>query len=75
VHLVKAGSSRRVIVAAFSTRDILCRIKFAYLANLHFESNPYPRRRNARLMDFYHCQVSSKTLMILGPFMYMAAFL
>jgi hypothetical protein len=26
-----------------------------YLADLlRFESNPYPRRRNARLIDFYH---------------------
>jgi hypothetical protein len=34
-------------------RDILCRrIEAAYFADLlRFESNPYPRRRNARLMD------------------------
>jgi hypothetical protein len=37
-------------------RDVLCRrIEFAYLVDLlRFESNPYTRRRNARLMDLYH---------------------
>jgi hypothetical protein len=41
-------SDRRKIAAAD-------RIESAYLADLlRFESNPYPRRRNARLMDFYH---------------------
>jgi hypothetical protein len=31
------------------------RIESAYLAELlRFESDPYPRGRNARLMDFYH---------------------
>jgi hypothetical protein len=37
-------------------RDILCwRVEFAYLADLlRLESNPYPMRRNTRLMDFYH---------------------
>jgi hypothetical protein len=49
-------SDRRKIAAALFVRDILCRrIESAYLADLlRFESNPYPRRRNARLMDFYH---------------------
>jgi hypothetical protein len=49
-------SDRRKITAALFVRDILCRrIESAYLADLlRFESNPYPRRRNARLMDFYH---------------------
>jgi hypothetical protein len=42
--------------AVLFVRNILCgRIESAYLADLlRFESNPYPRRRNARLMDFYH---------------------
>jgi hypothetical protein len=42
--------------AVLFVRNILCgRIEYAYLADLlRFESNPYPRRRNARLMDFYH---------------------
>jgi hypothetical protein len=49
-------SDRRKIAAALFVRHILCRrIESAYLADLlRFESNPYPRRRNARLMDFYH---------------------
>jgi hypothetical protein len=49
-------SDRRKIAAALFVRDILCRrIESAYLADLlRFESNPYPRRRNARLMDSYH---------------------
>jgi hypothetical protein len=44
------------IAAALFVRDILCgRIESVYLADLlRFESNPYPRRRNARLIDFYH---------------------
>jgi hypothetical protein len=47
---------RRKIATALFVRDILCRrIESAYLAGLlRFESNPYPRRRNARLIDFYH---------------------
>jgi hypothetical protein len=46
----------RKIAAALVVRDILCRrIESTYLADLlRFENNPYPRRRNARLMDFYH---------------------
>jgi hypothetical protein len=54
--LVGAGGDRRKIAAALFVRDILCRrIKSGYLADLlRFESSPYPRRRNARLMDFYH---------------------
>jgi hypothetical protein len=49
-------SYRRKIAAALFVRDILCRrIEFAYLPDLlRFESNLYPSRRNARLMDFYH---------------------
>jgi hypothetical protein len=49
-------SDSRKIAAALFVRDILCRrIESAYLADLlRFVSNPYPRRRNARLMDFYH---------------------
>jgi hypothetical protein len=49
-------SDRRKIAAALFVRSILCRrIESVYLADLlRFESNPYPRRRNARLMDFYH---------------------
>jgi hypothetical protein len=45
-----------VIATESFVHDILCRrIEFAYLADLlRFESNPYPRRKNARLMDFYH---------------------
>jgi hypothetical protein len=44
------------IAAALFVRDILCRrIESSYLSDLlRFESNLYPRRRNARLMDFYH---------------------
>jgi hypothetical protein len=47
-------SDRRKITAALFVRDILCWwIESAYLADLlRFESNP--RRRNARLMNFYH---------------------
>jgi hypothetical protein len=50
-----AYESRKIATALFIC-DILCRrIESAYLADLlRFESNPYPRRRNARLMDFYH---------------------
>jgi hypothetical protein len=46
-------SERRKIAVALFFRDIQCRrIESAYLADLlRFESNPYPRRRNARLMD------------------------
>jgi hypothetical protein len=55
-------SYRRKIAAALFVRNILCRrIESAYLADLlHFERYLYPRRRNtgrrrnARLMDFYH---------------------
>jgi hypothetical protein len=49
-------SDRRKIAAALFVRDILCgRIELVYLADfMRFESIPYPRRRNARLMDFYH---------------------
>jgi hypothetical protein len=49
-------SDRRKIAAALFVRDIICRrIESGYLADLlRFQSNPYPRRRNARLMDFYH---------------------
>jgi hypothetical protein len=47
-------SDRRKITAALFVCDILCwRIESAYLADLlRFESDP--RRRNARLMNFYH---------------------
>jgi hypothetical protein len=53
---VEVLSDRRKITAALFVRDILCRrIESVYLADLlRFESNPYPRRRNARLVDFYH---------------------
>jgi hypothetical protein len=44
-------SDRRKIAAALFVRDILCR-RINDL--LRFESNPYPRRKNARLMDFCH---------------------
>jgi hypothetical protein len=58
MHLVglKVLSDRRKIAAALFVRVILCRrIEYAYLTDLlRFDSNPYPRRRNARLMDFYH---------------------
>jgi hypothetical protein len=49
-------SNKRKIAATLFVRDILCRrIESTYLADLlRFESNPYPRRRNARLMGFYH---------------------
>jgi hypothetical protein len=49
-------SDTRKIAAALFVRDILCRrIEFTYLAGLlHFESNPYSRKRNAILIDFYH---------------------
>jgi hypothetical protein len=42
-------SDRRKIAASLFVRDILCeRIEYAYLTDLlRFESNPYPRRRNA----------------------------
>jgi hypothetical protein len=51
-------SDRRKIAAALFVRDILCRrIESAFFDNLLcFESYPYPRRRNARLMDFYYDQ-------------------
>jgi hypothetical protein len=55
-------SDRRKIAAALFVRDILCRrIESAYFADLlRFESNPYPRKRNARLMDFYHRTIYSQ---------------
>jgi hypothetical protein len=47
-------SDRRKITAALFVLAIICRrIESTYFADL-LESNPYPRRRNARLMDFYH---------------------
>jgi hypothetical protein len=47
---------RRKIADALFVRGILCRrIESAYLAGLlRFESNPYSRRRNARLTDVSH---------------------
>jgi hypothetical protein len=51
VPLVGTGRFEwRKIAAALFVRDILCRrIESTYLADiLHFESNPFPRRRNAR---------------------------
>jgi hypothetical protein len=53
---LEVHSDRKKVAAALFVHDILCRrIESAYLADLlRFESNPYPRRRNASLMDFYH---------------------
>jgi hypothetical protein len=49
-------SDRRKLAAGLYVRDILCgMIESAYLTDLlRFESNPYTRRENARLMEFYH---------------------
>jgi hypothetical protein len=49
-------NDRRKIAAALFVRDILCRrIESAYLADLlRFKSNPYARKRNASLINFYH---------------------
>jgi hypothetical protein len=49
-------SDRIKIAAALFVRKMLCRrIESTYFTDLlRFESNPYPKRRNARLMDFYH---------------------
>jgi Reverse transcriptase (RNA-dependent DNA polymerase) len=49
-------SDRRKVCAALFIRDLLCeRIESAYLlALLSFEDTPYSRRRNAKLMVFFH---------------------
>jgi hypothetical protein len=49
-------SDRRKVCAALFIRDLLCeRIESAYLlALLPFEDTPYSRRRNAKLMVFFH---------------------
>jgi hypothetical protein len=54
--VLKVLSDRRKIAAALFVRDYLYRrIVSSFLADLlRFESNPYPRRRNVILMDFYH---------------------
>jgi hypothetical protein len=57
-------SNRRKIAAALFVRAIICRrIESAYLTDLlSFESNPYPRRRNARLIDFNHHTMGKMSL-------------
>jgi hypothetical protein len=59
---LKVLSDKRKIAAALFVRDILCRrIESAYLADLlRFESSPYPRKRNAGLMDFFHMAKMSR---------------
>jgi hypothetical protein len=49
-------SDRRKVCAALFIRDLLCeRIESAYLlALLSFENTPNSRRRNAKLMVFFH---------------------
>jgi Reverse transcriptase (RNA-dependent DNA polymerase) len=47
---------RRKVCAALFVRDILCdKVKSSYLlAMLSFEEIPYSRRRNAKLIEFFH---------------------
>jgi hypothetical protein len=53
---------RRMLASAMFVRDLLCgRIDSAHLASmLRFEVNPYSRRRNVKLVPFFHRRAYGK---------------